>query len=762
MSDLEKYLEQQKKINEELDDILKAVNDLDEKEKNMLYTENKKLIEEVKSLRAYNVQKMGDRVSLLHNRLDATITEAQKLKDQSFLDELCAIRGRLCELDVSIGQITQLIEEKEIDLVQDGFCPPIKKPNAPIPLDLGKGLPGIAAAATLNKASNIESKAQANETDEMQRKVSKKSAIKTEFNIGANLLNIIGVILVLISIIIFGKYIYSNLFSNALKGFFLFVLSIAVVASGEYFFKPKLPRYAEGISALGVSSLYASLMINYLILNTLSGLWAIILSVIITGFSIYLSRKNDSNIIRMIALLGGYGCLFPLEYLSGAKSYITVIILTLISVANLVFPIKKANVIFKDYAFDFGKGSIIINMIFMFSFLGSGNLEDYAAYLYLALTLATIAIYYSLMNYDSHKTLFIGSFIILGSTFGTEAVLVNFFVYLLLFSACFWFTRNKPVSNVYLSLGLICLAILLDIFGEKDLWVVAMLTYGVVMMSVFFLKTRGSNYLKITTGLLLFVSGTLTVFCMSDLLTVFALIGFGFILWYLSLDFKEDMSYLGLKYIYLASWMFYISYIFYYTLELENLGFTLSMLFVFIFILLNTHCKNFRTKSSRWENEKLLMIALFLNNARWNQTLMGYMLMAFVTFLFVYMITSKIYVQNPIFDKKKYKIYAESIILESFFLFAFVINHLTLSNILFSISLMIVAFGCVWFGFNKSDAGLRKLGLGLALFVCAKLILYDLSSMEFILKAVLFFIVGIAALVISYYYSKQERDQNKK
>lgn len=778
MSDLEKYLEQQKKISEELDNILKAVNDLDEKEKNMLYTENKKLIKEIEGIRLSNVNNIGDRVASLHKRLDAVMSEAPVHKNPSFYDDLAKIRGKICELDRSIDEITLLIEEKELDLVDDNWCPPINEPSAPIPLDLGPGLVGsIGTALVLSKAVKKENAALEKETIAINKEAAnnknkesthdlnkniKKSSKPIEFSIGANLLNIIGVILVLISIIIFGKYIYSNLFNNVFKGVFLFVISAAVLATGEYYFKPKLPKYAEGISALGVSSLYASLMINYLILNTLSGFGALFLSVIITGFSIYISKKNNSNIIRIISLVGGYGCLFPLEFLAGSKSYITIVILTLISVANLIFPIEKDQVIFDRIPFDFGKYSIIISMVFMFSFISSGNLEEYAAYFYLALTLATISVYYSLTEHGSYKTLFICSFIILGSTFGTEAVLVNFFAYLILFSICFYISRNKPVSNIYLSLGLICLAILLDIFGDKDLWITTTLTYFVTFASVFFFNRRKSNYLQFTTGFLLIISGILTVFCVSDLMNAFALFGLGFVLWYLAPNFKESFSYSVLKYMHLILWIAYFKNLVDYPLGSDNLAFTLSMIFVFAFVIINTHWERFRAETYRFENEKLLMISLFLNNYIWEHTLIGYMLMAFITFLFVYIITSKIYVENPIIDKKKYKIYAESIILESFFLFTFVLNHLSVSNILFSITLMIVAFGCVWFGFYKSDSGLRKLGLGLALFVCAKLILYDLRSMEFILKAILFFIVGIAALLISYYYSKQEKDQNKK
>lgn len=737
MDDLKKHLEQQKKMNEELDTILHELDELEKEEKRLLYDEHQRLLDKVNQLQTSNVKKIDNRLEALNKRLDKLASQSEGIKDVAFFNDIKGMRYKISEIDESIRQITSFVEEKEEafrdEILFDDFPLVNKGPIEPI----------------MKKTTTVKSKTNKNSGNHKDR------FANAEFNIGSNVLNIIGVILVLISLIIFGKYIYSNLFSNALKGIFLFVISVAVLATGELMFKPKLPKYAEGISSLGISSLYASLMINYLVLNTLSGLGAIFVSLIITCVSLFISKQNNSNIIRIISLLGGYGCLFPLEFLSGVQSYITVFILCLISITNLLMPIDK-----DDDVFDFGKYSIIINIAFMFAFLATDNLESVAQLMYLVISFATIASYYCLSDYQSYKTLFIASLIIYGLTFG-EFVLPAYFMYFVISSACFCATKEKNVSNVFIALAMLSLAVLTDIFGFEFLFIVLAI-YVVTSLSVLFLVKLNGIYLKIVTVFLMGLSYILTIFLANDIVTLLGLVLLGFGIWYLAEYYKEDSFFFAFKYIYLLSCIAYFNDILRYPLDYSAISFTLSFAFVFIFILLNTFNDRFKVKDYKANNEKLIYLCITLNTFKWEQNILGYMLMVLVTFGLVYLMTNPTYVNNPLIQKKKYKIYAESIIFESFVLFTFVVNHLSVSNLLFSITLMIIASVCIWFGFYISDPDLRKLGLGLALFVAAKLIFFDLSSAEFILKAILFFIVGIASLTISYYYSKYDKDHKDK
>ena len=83
-------------------------------------------------------------------------------------------------------------------------------------------------------------------------------------------------------------------------------------------------------------------------------------------------------------------------------------------------------------------------------------------------------------------------------------------------------------------------------------------------------------------------------------------------------------------------------------------------------------------------------------------------------------------------------------------------------QLLLSTSLMLVALGSVFLGFKINNSKLRKYGLILSLITCAKLMLVDFYSFNFIIKTLVFMIVGVIALIISYTFSKLEKEYKNK
>lgn len=84
------------------------------------------------------------------------------------------------------------------------------------------------------------------------------------------------------------------------------------------------------------------------------------------------------------------------------------------------------------------------------------------------------------------------------------------------------------------------------------------------------------------------------------------------------------------------------------------------------------------------------------------------------------------------------------------------------SPVLASILLMVSALGCVGIGFKMSDKVARICGLGMAIFVCLKLVLYDFANVQTIHKMIVFLVVGILALVISFLYILLDKSAEKK
>jgi hypothetical protein len=77
--------------------------------------------------------------------------------------------------------------------------------------------------------------------------------------------------------------------------------------------------------------------------------------------------------------------------------------------------------------------------------------------------------------------------------------------------------------------------------------------------------------------------------------------------------------------------------------------------------------------------------------------------------------------------------------------------------IIVSIILMVIALFCVIMGFGKHDKAQRFCGLVLALFVCAKIVLYDFRGLEALQKTIVFMVVGVLAMVIALIYMRLEK-----
>lgn len=78
-----------------------------------------------------------------------------------------------------------------------------------------------------------------------------------------------------------------------------------------------------------------------------------------------------------------------------------------------------------------------------------------------------------------------------------------------------------------------------------------------------------------------------------------------------------------------------------------------------------------------------------------------------------------------------------------------------------SILLMVIALGCVGFGFRRRDKLERACGLTVAFFVCLKLALYDFREVELLYRMIVFMVVGVLLLGISLIYILLEKKEEK-
>ena len=83
-------------------------------------------------------------------------------------------------------------------------------------------------------------------------------------------------------------------------------------------------------------------------------------------------------------------------------------------------------------------------------------------------------------------------------------------------------------------------------------------------------------------------------------------------------------------------------------------------------------------------------------------------------------------------------------------------------SIVNSILLMCIALGCVGAGFGIRKKSIRIYGIVLSLCTCLKLVVVDFAGSKMLQKTIVFFVVGVIALIIASSYIILERKQGKK
>jgi uncharacterized membrane protein len=147
-------------------------------------------------------------------------------------------------------------------------------------------------------------------TDEQVKAVAGKNNI--ERFVGLNLLNKIGIFLIIIGVITAAHYTYVQL-SDVLKGIMMFVLGAAMLAGGELMNRKKPNVFSLGITAGGVALLYVALAISFFGLEILGMYPALALCVLITAAAFFLSTRYNSQTILAFSLIGGYLPIFAID-----------------------------------------------------------------------------------------------------------------------------------------------------------------------------------------------------------------------------------------------------------------------------------------------------------------------------------------------------------------------------------------------------------------------------------------------------------------
>ena len=166
-----------------------------------------------------------------------------------------------------------------------------------------------------------------------------------EYKIGTAFLGVVGILFILIAFVTFGL----QYMSSTLQGILFYILGVAIFAGSELFLAKKLEKFSYFVSGLGIAGLYITTILNYLYLKIFPSYAALIITVAVTAFFIWYSRRKDSAMMRIICLLGCYISLVPLGELDNLIAFaIPALIIFALNLTGFLCPVKGKNVI-ADY-----------------------------------------------------------------------------------------------------------------------------------------------------------------------------------------------------------------------------------------------------------------------------------------------------------------------------------------------------------------------------------------------------------------------------
>lgn len=584
-----------------------------------------------------------------------------------------------------------------------------------------------------------------------------KAAVKrksgAEFKIGAWVFSIVGALFVLAAFAILG----TNFMTGMVKGISLYLVSIVLLVISETVLTKKMPKFSLVITGLGICSLYASTIINYIQLKNFNEIVTLIITSVITGLAVFISRRKNSVPIKIISFIGCYICLFPVNgFVSDVNFLVLTGILFAINLLMAFLPVKRA-----EYGINIMH--MICNTVFTGILLAMGmkwNISPVYLLLYIASSvwiLDTVYIVqnrmiagmekedrkfsYSVGNICTYCITLFAEFLYLLFLSGseiTERLFVHITVAVIVAMAVIvfavlrkssekwiqYFAANVLILLIYLAGGKSSLEITVSVLG---LFIVSCLLGRIPMLKVSELVL---TVITAATGLYFYTEKGAEgfFFAAAFLLSVLTL--------YHWKSFYEGMITAML-----------CAFAFFYIPE-TAITVPVCVGIILMGMLGFSSVGFFRGRCNKVYNicGLIAMTGIYLYSALIENPI------TYVC-LCVFGVTAIAVVLQP---KYGLEVKGKPLIFSAFLTYMALILKTDLP-IAVSIALMVVAIGSVISGFILSNTGQRVYGLVLSGLVCLKVVLYDFRELEPFYRMILLFAVGLIALAISGVYIVLEK-----
>ena len=632
--------------------------------------------------------------------------------------------------------------------------------------------------------------------------------------VGLNLLNKIGILLIIIGVITAAHFTYVRL-PDTLKGIMMFAFGVIMLSAGEFLNRKKPNIFSLGITAGGVGVLYAALAISYFGLLILGMYPALALCVLITAVTFILSTRYNSQTILTFALVGGYLPIFSilegdnLPILYGVMVYFVVLNLLALLVA-----FKKKWTIATYVGLSLNTiGTAIISMT-----MWSANIQAESfnkiitiAYIFFAfLVYSLIPIVGTYMEKQRFRksdivllainTLF--SSVIMYMVFyefnwndalgGLSIVLAA--IYLMLgYLIEKKLSGEKHTQALFYLVGLTFVVLIIPFQFDTVWWSLGWLAQGIALTAYGILKDeknfKRAGYVINALCLLTFLVYDVMYYLDGKIdglffpwkylaITLGSLIILGAYVYKKMMSSAWQRTYKYLTIINLWGFTLYLCYELYYLLQanlyssairffdITYLTMALAILSTFLIAYAAPRIKKLSDMGTKAISIGLYMIGIILlfglnsmsspyyAEVPLTVTVLGTAALVLISLLSVFAMRDLIkqIVMGRVLGVEWYPL-----IISAYFVIILTQNLITQYNLSFtsawiSIIYVVTALGWILFGFAKRYSFIRKAGLGLALLAVAKLFIIDLASLTEGYRIISYFVLGVTLVAISFVY----------
>lgn len=568
-----------------------------------------------------------------------------------------------------------------------------------------------------------------------------------EFKIGAGIFSTVGAVFVLVALVIIGFHFLQGIW----QGLCLYAVSLAVILVSELILRKLNKTFSLVITGIGISSLFISTVINYFVLKTVNGLAAAIITICIAILSIWISRKKDATSIRLITFLGCYICFLPIKGFESELNFLIMIgLLSIVQIVSIFLPNQNNREIIS--CVHMAVHTVFTGVVTTIVLLNEMDAIYASFFIIISLILLNLIFW---RQKEENK---IG----LNITF---SISLGFIAIFLVCAACFSHgVSSEPTLLFYKLLTevmaiVVALVFFILINQEKERWIQYYFIAGIVVLFngfsdykleatigilALFVLTRilcGKGNLWILDAILavivalqgIYMSGEwyavpfvvimlLSIFTVKKMTVFHEIVMTLFFIGVLIGSFDGSWLIPGCMGILLA--MFLLCNHLPVLKGQNHLPYNIvNVTFAGLFSLITVFCEDY------WSNAVVILIGV-----------------AVILIVF----RERYELGIP----KKY------LLLAGYLTFMILGAHFE-TPVIVSILLMIVAIGCVGIGFKLRDKVYRICGLVMAVIVCLKIILYDFRELDTLPKAVLFLVVGVIALAISFLYIYLEKKEDK-